>query len=257
MRTKVLALSALVGALGAASAIAQTNVYSINAVGYINVTVQPGFNIIADQLISSNSVNTIGTVLNNTSLTGGPLSGNPGPYEGCTVYKYSNALKGYTSDNADASFSSYANGWDANGTITMNPGEAIWFENNETTNITLTFVGTVPQGTNTVTLPFGFNMASSPVPFSGDLVTNAQMTNYNYADTMYEWGNNGHHGGSYSQFQVDVQFGSVGYNGQWDSPGDLTAAVGQGFWYQNNGGNPSGPGPNTTVVWTQVFSINP
>ncbi len=39
MRTKTLALSAILGALGTAAALAQsTNVYSINSVGYINTT---------------------------------------------------------------------------------------------------------------------------------------------------------------------------------------------------------------------------
>ena len=48
MRTKTMLLSALLGTLGSVSLMAQsTNVYSLNAVGYINVTVQPGFNIVS------------------------------------------------------------------------------------------------------------------------------------------------------------------------------------------------------------------
>ena len=47
-------LSGVIAALSGASLMAQ--VYSLNAVGYINVTCAPGFSIIADQLYASNSV---------------------------------------------------------------------------------------------------------------------------------------------------------------------------------------------------------
>ena len=50
-------------ALGTASLVAQTNVYSINAVGYINLTLQPGFNIIACQLQTGS--NTVAGLFNN------------------------------------------------------------------------------------------------------------------------------------------------------------------------------------------------
>src|SRR5947207_10303632 len=46
MRTKTLLLTAALAAAGAASAMAQ-NVYSVNAVGYANVSVPSGFSMIA------------------------------------------------------------------------------------------------------------------------------------------------------------------------------------------------------------------
>ena len=54
MRTKTLLLSGVVAALSSASLMAQ--VYSLNAVGYINVTCPPGFSIIANQLNTGNNV---------------------------------------------------------------------------------------------------------------------------------------------------------------------------------------------------------
>ncbi len=58
-------LSALLGTLGSVSLMAQsTNVYSLNAVGYINVTIDPGYNIISCPLIASPD-NTINTLLTN------------------------------------------------------------------------------------------------------------------------------------------------------------------------------------------------
>jgi len=242
MRTKTLALSALLGALSTASVMSQSVVYSLNAVGYITVTMNPGFNMIACQLITTN--NTVGSLLNN----GTGLSGNPGPYEGSIVYKYNPVAKSYGIDVADAAGSSYADGWDGNGVITMNPGEAIWFQNNTGAAVTATFVGTVPQGTNTVGVVKGFNMISSPVPFSGDVVTNMSLTNYNDGDQVFVWNNpaTGHPTGAYNLYQVDIQGGSSGYMSQWDTP-DPTVQVGQGMWY-----NASAP-----VTWTEIFSVNP
>jgi hypothetical protein len=51
MRTKTLALSTILSALGAASVVAQNNVYSLNAVGYINVSCPPGYSILTCPLI--------------------------------------------------------------------------------------------------------------------------------------------------------------------------------------------------------------
>jgi hypothetical protein len=238
MRTKTLALSALLGALGAASAVAQTNVYSLNTVGYINVTLSPGFNIIACQL--QTGTNTVGSLFNDAS----------GTFDNCTVYKFNPAHPGYAEDFGDSQGSSYANGWDFNGTITMNPGEAIWFNNGNPSAITATFVGTVPQGTNTVPIVQGYQMLSSPVPFSGDLVTNMGFTNYADSSVVYVFNNPGSPGfphGNYTTSFVDLQGGSSGYLSQWDTP-DPKLNVGQGFFYN------SGPGP---TPWVQVFSVNP
>lgn len=49
MRTKTLILSAMIGVAGIASSFAQ-NVYSVNVVGYINLTLTTPFSMIANQL---------------------------------------------------------------------------------------------------------------------------------------------------------------------------------------------------------------
>jgi hypothetical protein len=232
MRTKTLALSALLGMLGTASLVAQTNVYSLNAVGYINLSVPPGFSIIACQL--QTGTNTVGSLLNNVS----------GAYNGAKIYKWIPANKGYDIDTGDNTFGDAATGWDNAGIDTMNPGEALWFDNPNSTAMTITFVGTVPQGTNNVSIPKGFSMISSPVPFSGDVVTNMGLQNYNDLDKVYAYipANT-----NYQIYNVDLTFGSAGYNSQWDPPGDPQANVGQGFWYD----------ATSAFTWSQVFSVNP
>jgi len=235
MRTKTLALSTLLGALGAASAVAQTNVYSINAVGYINIVLQPGFNMIACQLQTTN--NTIGALFNNS---GGAFGQNS------VFSKWNNSTSHYQQDFLSSS-SNYSNGWASGGTITLNPGEAGWFQNVTGHAITNTFVGTVPQGTNTVNIGRGFNQVSSPVPFSGDVVTNMGLYNYNNDDVISVWQNPATPSAHYVNYFVNFSSGSEGYNNQWSSPGDPQVNVGQGFWYN----------ATASLSWVQVFEINP
>jgi hypothetical protein len=168
MRTKTLILSALLGALGSVSVHAQ-NVYSLNTVGYINVTVAPGFNIISCPLIGaldpiSGLTNTIGTLLNNGS----------GQYNNATVWSFNTATGMYTNDTAKTKGNANTNGWVNDGQITMLPGQAVWFQNPYTTNLTLTFVGQVTTGQDMANpISIGFNLISSILPMSGDLVTNS------------------------------------------------------------------------------------
>jgi len=240
MRTKTLALSAVLGLVGCASVMAQANVYSLNAVGYINLTLPVGFSMIANQL--SNSVdNTIGTLLNDAS----------GVYDGVVIYKY--AAGAYTTDTGDSQGSGNANGWDNNGVITLNPGEAAWLNNGTGAPLAITFVGTVPQGANTVVVSPGFNMIASPVPFAGDVVTTMGLTQYEAnadGSDVFVWNNpaTGHPHGGYTTYTVDIAGGGgAGFNGDWDPPGDPQAGIGQGFWFNATAG----------FNWVQTFSVNP
>jgi len=159
-------LSALLGALGSVSVIAQTNVYSLNAVGYINVTLLPGYNIISAPLIASPD-NTIKTLLNNTNAQYQSGSGRSGQY--ALVYSYVNGQ--YVTDQAD--YQNTPSGWLNGGTNTINPGQAVFFYNPTATNMYATFVGTVPTGSITNALAPGYSLVGSVVPVSGDILTNS------------------------------------------------------------------------------------
>jgi hypothetical protein len=168
MRTKTMLLSALLGALGSVSVHAQ-NVYSLNTVGYINVTMAPGFNIVACPLISApdpitGTNNTIGTLFPDGS----------GQIKGATVWEFSPSTPGgYITDTAATKSNPNTNGWVEGGQITVLPGQAVWFDNPFTTNLTFTFVGQVSTGSNQPNpLYNGFNLVSSILPMSGDLTTN-------------------------------------------------------------------------------------
>jgi hypothetical protein len=238
MRTKTLLLTAALTALSSAAVMAQTNVYSLNAVGYINVTVLPGFNMIACQL--QTGTNTLGNLIPDSTN-----AASIGYIDGCTAYKFNGTS--YTVDNANSATSSFLNNWTSGGVMTMNPGEAIWFKNKFTTNLTFTFVGTVPQGTLTTTVagPAVFNMVSSQVPQAGDVCSNLGLTNFNNGDTFYVFNPTNQ---TYTTYNVNFATGSVGYNQDFLPPGDPIVNVGQGFWYKTGTGG--------AVTWSRTFSVN-
>jgi hypothetical protein len=250
MRTKTILLSALLGGLGSVSVIAQTNVYSLNAVGYINVTCAPGYTMISAPLIATPD-NTIGTLINNSGSN----------YTGDSVYFY-NPSSGFSLDTAEnvgngtRGTTTNANGWAFNGTNVLAPGVGCWFDNVGATPVTLTFVGTVPSGSLTNTLLTGYTLAGSILPTSGDLCSNAltTLTNYNEGDSIYTYS-----GGTFTIFQSGTGRGQGGHGysetpsgnggiGDWSSAGDPTIPnVGEGFWYYNSA---------ATVNWVENFSVS-
>jgi len=249
MRTKTLLLSALLGSLGSVSVMAQTNVYSLNAVGYINVTCPVGFNIVSCPLIDGD--NTVGTVLNNAS----------GALTGCDVYFWAPG-SGYSEDSARTvgttrNDTTNVNGWLGNGTNVATPGVGFWFENNTSSTLTLTFVGTVPTGAITNPLVYGFNLVGSvvPLPAGADLVSNtlSSFTNYNYGDVVYTYDPTQPPATAYTEFASALP-GTRGtitnsYKDSWRAPGDpIVPNVGQGFWYENNTAA-------TTVNWVEDYNV--
>lgn len=177
MRTNSLLLAAALVAGGAITSVAQT-VYSVNAVGYVNLTIPVGFSMIANPLNTTN--NAI------TSLM-------PAPPEDTTIYKWTGTSYAITA---------YSFGtWD-NPNFTLNPGEGCFI--NAATAFTNTFVGEVMQGSLTNSIPVGFSMRSSIVPQAGSatdlgLIVPEDTTVYKYNNV----------GGNFSVYSYSF--------GSWDS----------------------------------------
>ncbi len=155
MRTKTLILSAVLSAAGIASSLAQ--VYSVNAVGYVNVTVPagPGAFVAAGNPLNypdgTNPANTLDNILPNAP---------------------NNTTKVWDFDPATGIFALYtkrATGWSGAAGVNFNPGKGFFIQNDLPNPITLTFVGEVPQGTKTVAYTAGFNLIASAFPLSGGL----------------------------------------------------------------------------------------
>jgi hypothetical protein len=145
MRTKALiGLAAL--AVGAMTAAAQSSVYSLNVVGYYNVTIPANsFYLIANQLNTTN--NTLNSLL-------------PSVPPGTEFYKYNGGYTTYIFDELDSI-------WTPDGNATLNPGEGGLIKNVTASPLTITFVGEVLQGNLTNAMPVGFAIRSSMVPQAG------------------------------------------------------------------------------------------
>lgn len=164
MRTKTLLLSAAVGAAGLLAADAQ--VYSVNSVGYVNLSVPTGFSMIANPLnAADNKISAL--------IPSFPLFGN--------LYKW-------TGTGFDiATFT--PGGWDKPN-ITLNPGEGAFV--NVDTATTLTFIGEVLQGTLTVNMVGGFNLVASKVPQTGTASALGLTSALADFDNVYKWGGTGY-----------------------------------------------------------------
>lgn len=146
MRTKALLLAA---AAVAAVASSQAQVYSVNAVGYVNTTLKGGFNLISNPLIAAN--NSIGEVFKN--FQGGVIGGT-------TVYKFVNGnFVAAQWDDLDNKYTP-----DSAAAETVLPGEGVFVFVPGAADKVLTFVGEVAQGNTTTPLPRGFSIKSSVVP---------------------------------------------------------------------------------------------
>jgi hypothetical protein len=218
MRTKTLLLAAVLGLASAATSMAQ--VYSANVVGYVNVSLASGFNLLGNPLVSSN--NTIKQVL-------------PSVPEGAQVFK----LLPSGAFNVDF----YAGGvWydtvsEAPSTTTLAPGEGFFLYTLATSNIT--FVGEVKQGTNTVTLNNGFSLVSSVAPQVYSLVS----PNFPAADGQqhYKLVGNNYQISSYSSAL------SSWYDNVTEANVTLNTEVAKGFFIYRLGAPTS---------WTRVFNVN-
>jgi hypothetical protein len=201
MRTRVLyCLAAL--AAGAASSLAQSNVYSLNIVGYVTYTQQASkFNIIANPLNTTN--NDVSNVFSSAAQ-----------YPGLTVYKR-NSGGGYDQSTFDPDLTA----WTA--PLDVSPGTGVWLSTPPGSTFTNTFVGEVTlDSTNTVEA--GYSIKSSVVPQAG-LLSSQLAYPVAPGDGVFVWNGNG-----YDIFSFDPDLSA------W-APSEPSVNVAQGFWIFNSG----------------------
>lgn len=246
MRTKTLLLGAAALAAGVMTSMAQ-NVYSVNVVGYINLTVNPGFNLVANQL-DVDGVDAVGTVLNNTMV---PTD------DGMEVLTLHST--GYNADYYDG----YGNvlpqpGWydgvSGNAsTNTVYPGHGFFIYNPTHASVALTITGTVLQGTNATPVPVGFSLLSTAVPQAITL-DNTPTNNFPVADgeEYLSFTNTGSSGKFLTADYWD-QYGNVlpnppgWYDGVSGNQVFPTPAVGAGFFIFNTSGH--------STNWSRYFQV--
>jgi len=217
-------------ALTAAGALTSTaQVFSVNMVGYINLTIPPGFSLIANQLNNSpdNSYKTLfptATTVNNI-----------------IVYKFNTTFNTFDQEQLSGGV------WSGGGNTLLNPGEGAFIFVPGSVGFTATFVGEVQTGTSTVHQPVGFSIVSSVIPQQGAVYDVASP-----GDGITDLGN-----GIPSQQQIWYQFNNTfntynqnQYSGGWSAePGPILHVGESAFVF-------------TTAVggahdWTRTFSVGP
>jgi hypothetical protein len=210
MRTKTLLIAAAALAAGLASSMAQSNVYSLNVVGYVNSTLTGGskYTAVANPLTTTN--NTIG----------GLLAGLPA---GSTVLKWNPSAIDYDAFLKQG----FGIGWDlpAALTTTLAPGEAVMILI-EGSTITNTWVGEVVQGNKTNSFPGGLKFVGNIHPLGGPASGLGLTNNVPSGSTLMKW-------------NVGTQdfdpYLKTGFGIGWDQP-EPSIAVAEGFFIDASSG---------------------
>jgi len=218
MKTKTLALAAAALTACVLTASAQSNVYSLNIVGYVNVTIAPGYNMVANPLDDGNGNNSTNLVPANIQ-------------NGAQILTY-DAVLGYST------FTKKSTGaWNASTAIP--PGKGYFIRNtNAVVSYTNTYVGNVAgavPGSLTNIIQPGYNLVGSLYPIGSGL-TNTGSNTLNIGNVLAN--------GS----QLLTYDSVLGYStftkkstGAWN--GTTTVNVGQGFFARNTNAAP--------VTWIQ------
>ena len=219
MKTKVLLLGA---ALTMTTAIASAQTYSSNVVGYVNVDLVPGWNMIANPLDAGEA--------NTLELITAPV--------GSSAYKFVNGSYLGATRLTDE----LGDYWDPMD-ISFNPGEGAFINIAGTEPVTVTFVGECVVGNHSIDLPAGWSLVGNPIPTAGAIIDGIDTLELDSVvapgDAIY-------------LFDAKTQ-GYVSYNrledetgGYWD-PYDvnLDIPVGQGFFINKA----------KASTWTRTFEF--
>jgi hypothetical protein len=215
MRTKTLLLAALLTLSGMVASFAQSNVYSINVVGYVTVTVTNDtvYRILNTPLGPVNNTNNFVSLLV------------PNPPEGTQISKLADPAVGY--ETVTFGFGS----WDND--IGLPVGTGFFIKLGEPGSVNITFVGEVQQRTDSNRqLLNGLTLVGSMVPQNGSLVNTLLIP--------------GGEGNQVSRLLPNGGYETITFGfGSWDN--DLDIAVAEGFFYSNVTG--------ASVAWNRDFVI--
>jgi hypothetical protein len=219
MRTKSLLVMAAAMAAGVVASSAQSNVYSLNIVGYVNQVIAPGFNLIANPLSAgvSNGVN---------EIMSAPDAAIVATFNG-VAYDTRTLDTGVWYDNA----------FNATTPPTLPPGRGFFFFNPGTA-YTNTWVGTVvpdPGVTNSLSLPPGFSLVGSVMPVAATDITAAPVSLPAIDACIVSTFN----GVAYDTRTLDT---GVWYDNAFNAVAAPSYTVGKGFFYFN---------PGATAPWKQ------
>jgi hypothetical protein len=222
MRTKaLLGLAALV--VSAATCVAQQNVYSLNIVGYVNVDIKPGLNLISNPLKPSNG---------NYNITNTIVL--PDAADGASLFTWT----GTAWDSVVPQFYGGGIGWDPAMDVAL--GEGFFLQSPTAAgNYKVTFVGEVQTGDVSYTLAPGLNVVAPKIPVAepwpGKDIGND-------GDSIYTWTGTAWNSAIWQYYGPEIG---------WDGPeagntAGPTIPVGGAVVYQNT--------KTTPINWTRQFN---
>jgi hypothetical protein len=220
MKTKALLLAAAAVAMVASS---QAQVYSVNAVGYVNVRVDPGFNMVANPLNAAD--NSIQSLFRNFQGT---------IPAGLKIYNFNTANGQFDTIQWNDLDNQYDSAADAAKLVP--PGNGVFVLNHTAAPLTLTFVGEVPQGQLSNPLPRGFSIKASQVPQDGR--PDALGLPGQAGDKLYRYN------------KTTKQYDTYLYNDldeAWNNPPLPVIPVGEAFFLFR---------ATSAGTWTRTFSVN-
>ena len=223
MRTKVLLVAAAILAAGLATSLAQTNVYSQNVVGYVNISLP--------DVATAGGYQIVGNPLNNSNNTLAVLI--PNPVVGTKVFYYSGGspvVCTFAYDDDDNL------NWGTHANDVLAPGMGFWMKNPASTNQPITFVGEVAQGNRTNAIPSGFSLKASIVPQSGALDSLLGYVPTVESTKVYQYASGSFVAHLYKYDDDD--------NPYWQG-GAPTPGVAEGFWIREN----------SATEWIRNFTV--
>ncbi len=196
----------------------ETNLFSLNVVGYVNVRCPPGLSLIANPLKYELTNDVIGHL-----WTVAP--------DGLQAFKY-----GANENYEVSTFDGLSQTW-SNPEMDISTGIGFYVQNPTSLTITQTFVGEVLQGVLVNPLPEGFSTKGALVPQAGS-INSVHLIPGEPGDQLSIYINNLQGGGDYilSTFS--------GTDNAWMP--DLIINPGQGFWIQKQ----------HAQNWVRVFYVN-
>ena len=221
MRTKVLlGLAAL--AVGLSTSVAQ-NVYSLNVVGYVNVSLQQNkLSFLSLPLAPVDGNYAVGNTI--------VLDSGNGAQDFANLYSWNVASQSW-----NPALTWLSGAWDTPSQVISN---GVGFFIVSVTNSTLTFVGQVPQGALQYNVPAGVSTLANQVPVSTNFPgSGAAFLGHDF-DNLYTWDQAGQQWGP----------GATFLSGAWDtaSPNGPMLNPGDAVFYVNGG---------TNISFTQNFTV--
>jgi len=218
MRTKALILSAMIGAAGLVpSFAADGNVYSVNVVGYITLTLSNTYTMIANQLDDGNG--NYCTNLFSTAPAGTIFS------------KYTGA--GYANLTKTAT-------WSGTTAMTCSPGEGLFVKKPVNPAVmTLTVVGEVLQGDLANPVALGYDIYGCMVPQEGGVSTVHAYPLTTPGDQVSQFTGAGYA----TKTVVPVSPATTPPTYKWTS--EPIIKVGEGFWIKSINAKP----------WNRTFNV--